>query len=189
MKTVTLKVDGLLGVMSGQGIEKQLRRAVGVSEAHVNAVNGSTTLRYDEKRTDAAQLARVIQACGHHCRGESVPEHLCADDMPAAHEHSDRHAEHTPAAKGDADDGMHRHGGDMQAMVRDMRNRFLVCLFFSVPIFMAAPMGLDIPTLKPPFGMDLNLFMFLLASAAILWPTWPFVTDAVNARYASQIGV
>ena len=35
--------------------------------------------------------------------------------------------------------------------------------------------------LKPPFGMDLNLFLFFLASAAILYPGWPFVVDAIRA--------
>jgi Cu2+-exporting ATPase len=75
------------------------------------------------------------------------------------------------------------HGGsmDMQAMVRDMRNRFLVSLVFSVPIFAYSPMGMSFISLKPPFGMELNLFLFFLASAAIVYPAWPFVVGAVRA--------
>src|SRR5262249_24931215 len=36
-------------------------------------------------------------------------------------------------------------------------------------------------SLKPPFGMELNLFLFFLASAAIIYPGWPFVVGAVRA--------
>jgi Cu2+-exporting ATPase len=75
----------------------------------------------------------------------------------------------------------HGAGMDMQAMVRDMRNRFLISLIFSVPIFLYSPMGMSFISLKPPFGMDLNLFLFFLASAAIIYPAWPFVVGAVRA--------
>src|SRR5260370_10947537 len=72
-------------------------------------------------------------------------------------------------------------GMDMHAMVRDMRNRFWISLVFSVPIFAYSPMGMDFVRLKPPFGLDLNVFLFLLASAAIIYPAWPFVVGAVRA--------
>ena len=77
----------------------------------------------------------------------------------------------------------------MQAMVRDMRNRFVVCLLFSIPIFLAAPMGMDIPTLPPPPGMSLNLFLFLLASGAVLWPAWPFFSDAWRAMRIRRVNM
>src|SRR5262245_62301125 len=75
----------------------------------------------------------------------------------------------------------HGAGMDMQAMVRDMRNRFWISLVFSVPIFAYSPMGMDFVRLKPPFGMDLNLLLFFLASAAIIYPVLPFVVGAVSA--------
>ncbi len=75
----------------------------------------------------------------------------------------------------------HAAGMDMQDMVRDMRNRFWISLVFSIPIFLYVPMGMDFVQLQPPFGMDLNLFLFFLASAAILYPAWPFVIAAVRA--------
>ncbi len=50
------------------------------------------------------------------------------------------------------------HGGtDMSAMVRDMRNRFWICLIFTVPIFIYAPMGGMFTPPKPPFGLELDL--------------------------------
>ena len=75
----------------------------------------------------------------------------------------------------------HGAGHDMQAMARDMRNRFFVALAFSIPIFLYSPMGSMWVQLKPPFGIDLNLFLFILASAAIIYPSWPFWVAAWRA--------
>ena len=61
----------------------------------------------------------------------------------------------------------HGAGMDMQAMVRDLRNRFWISLIFSVPILLYSPMGMNFISLKPPFGMELNLFLFFLASPSI----------------------
>ncbi len=75
------------------------------------------------------------------------------------------------------------HGGNMElpAMVRDMRNRFWICLLFSVPIFVYSPMGKLFVPPAPPFGLASNLWLFLLASAAILYPIWPFCVAAWRA--------
>jgi Cu2+-exporting ATPase len=62
-----------------------------------------------------------------------------------------------------------------------MRNRFWISLVFTVPIFLFSPMGVDFIRVKPPFGLDLNLVLFFLASAAILYPGWPFAVAAVRA--------
>ena len=75
------------------------------------------------------------------------------------------------------------HGGhmDMPAMVRDMRNRFWICLTFTVPVFVYSPMGHLFPAPAPPFGLALNRWLFFLASAAILYPSWPFFVAAWRA--------
>ena len=75
------------------------------------------------------------------------------------------------------------HGGgmDLPAMVRDMRNRFWICLLFSVPLFVYSPMGELFPAPAPPFGLALNRWLFFLASAAILYPSWPFFVAAWRA--------
>ena len=66
-------------------------------------------------------------------------------------------------------------------MARDMRNRFWICLIFTVPIFVYAPMADLFKPPAPPFGLKLNLWLFFLASAAILYPGWPFVVSAWRA--------
>ena len=75
------------------------------------------------------------------------------------------------------------HGGsmDLPAMVRDMRNRFWICLVFAVPIFIYSPMGKLFTPPDPPFGLALNQWLFGLASAAILYPSWPFFVAAWRA--------
>jgi Cu2+-exporting ATPase len=74
------------------------------------------------------------------------------------------------------------HGAkDLPAMVRDIRKRFWICLIFAVPIFFYAPMGGFFKPPTPPFGLELNLWLFFLASAAILYPSWPFFVSAWRA--------
>ena len=75
----------------------------------------------------------------------------------------------------------HGAGMDMQAMVRDMRNRFWIALAFTVPIFIYSPMGNMFSPPAPPFGLSLNVWLFFLASAAILYPVWPFLVAAMRA--------
>jgi Cu2+-exporting ATPase len=75
----------------------------------------------------------------------------------------------------------HGAGMDMQAMVRDMRSRFWISLAFAVPIFIYSPMGGMFTPPEPPFDLPLNVWLFLLASGAVLYPGWPFVVAAWRA--------
>jgi P-type Cu2+ transporter len=82
------------------------------------------------------------------------------------------------------------HGGkDLPAMVRDIRNRFWICLIFTVPIFVYAPMGGFFKPPTPPFGLQLNLWLFFFASAAILYPSWPFFVSAWRALKTGTLGM
>jgi Cu2+-exporting ATPase len=82
------------------------------------------------------------------------------------------------------------HGGtDLPAMVRDMRNRFWICLIFTVPIFVYAPMGGFFKPPTPPFELELNLWLFFFASAAIIYPSWPFFVSAWRALRKGTLGM
>lgn len=209
MRTINLHVGDLLSPLGALGVEKQLMRLDGVAAAAVNPVSGCATLTYDEQRITTEKIKRAIESCGHHCAGALVPQHLCdgpeqtgeesspqPDEHAARHKHDQHgmHREHDHAVVDEQEHGDgdarkkamshemgHAAGMDMQDMVRDMRNRFWISLVFSIPIFLYVPMGMDFVQLQPPFGMDLNLFLFFLASAAILYPAWPFVVAAVRA--------
>ena len=94
-----------------------------------------------------------------------------------------------PAMSADMAHEMGHSGKDLPAMVRDMRNRFWICFVFAVPIFVYAPMGGLFQPPAPPFGLELNLWLFLLASAAILYPSWPFFVSAWRALRKGSLGM
>jgi Cu2+-exporting ATPase len=96
-------------------------------------------------------------------------------------EHLGPHSAHSAQTDAMAQEMGHGAGEDMQSMARDMRNRFWIALAFSLPVFAYSPMGMDFIKLKPPFGLRLELFLFVFASAAILYPVWPFVVAAWRA--------
>ncbi|MEW6596982.1 MAG: heavy metal translocating P-type ATPase [Pseudomonadota bacterium] len=203
MRTTTVDIRDLVTPLDPLVAEKRLRALPGVRDAQANFVSGTATVAYDEAATDVASLQRAVRDCGFHCRGEVTPTHVCVlgeDAAPPGHPHGPErteaahhahkhggpihaadHAKSAAHASAEMEDMGHGAGMDMAAMARDMRNRFLAALAFTVPIFFLAPMGMDFLRVKPPFGWDLNLTLFVLASAAILWPGWPFFVAAVRA--------
>lgn len=210
MRTSVIEVSGMLSAMSGYGVEKRLARLAGVKKVEVNYVSGSATVVYDESLIALDAIKSEVHECGYHCSGELAPRHLCAPEAPpsraaatpatthaghaghvqpaptppisdAAPKKSTKHTEHTEHSDMAAHEMGHGAGMDMNEMARDMRNRFFICLAFSVPIFVYSPMGgLFIPP-APPFGIDLNLWLFSLASIAVIYPSWPFFVAAWRA--------
>ena len=80
-------------------------------------------------------------------------------------------------------------GMDLQAMVRDMRNRFWICMIFTIPIFVYAPMGGMFEPPLPPVGIKLNLWLLFFASAAILYPSWPFFVSGWRGVKKGTLGM
>ncbi|MCC7165590.1 MAG: copper-translocating P-type ATPase [Anaerolineae bacterium] len=105
--------------------------------------------------------------------------------MPTSPAKADEHKGHEMSGEmaGMAHEMGHGAGMSMDAMVRDMRNRFLVALVFAVPVFLYSPLftdffGINLPV---PFGMDINVFAFLLATPPILYSGWIFYAGAWRA--------
>jgi len=103
------------------------------------------------------------------------------DVEPAEEARATRHAEHAGAKDEMAHEMGHGAGMDMQSMVRDMRSRFWICLIFTIPIFIYSPMGGLFTPPAPPFGLSLELWLFFLASGAVIYPSWPFFVAAWRA--------
>jgi Cu2+-exporting ATPase len=202
MRTTTIEVGGLLSPLCAQGVAKQLCKVPGVKRADVNVVSGSATVEYDDSVINLERIKRCVRDCGYRCSGEMLPEHICAPGDPPAHAAvavaatPAAHAAHArPAAApaqaagehaGHALEAMahemgHGAGHDMAAMARDMRNRFGVAFGFSLLLLPYSPMGLDMEPLAPPFGLAMNRWLFILASGAVLWPSWPFFVAAWRA--------
>ncbi len=109
----------------------------------------------------------------------------------SGHEGHERHktASAPSAMSADMAHEMGHDGMDLPAMVRDMRNRFWICLIFTIPIFVYAPMGGMFEPPAPPFGLELNLWLFFFASAAVLYPSWPFFVSAWRALRKGVLGM
>ena len=108
---------------------------------------------------------------------------------PAGKDHEDHAASGAkPAMSADMAHEMGHTGEDLPAMVRDMRNRFWICLVFTVPIFFYSPMGLFTPP-APPFGLDLNVWLLIFATLAIVYPSWPFFVSAWRALRKGTLGM
>ncbi|WP_070335089.1 heavy metal translocating P-type ATPase [Pseudomonas aeruginosa] len=146
--------------------------AAGVSADPSHAVHGH--------HGAPARQAQEMGHEGHHAHAPATAARAkAAATTPAAHAAHQAHAG-DPAM----DDMMHDMGhgsGSMQDMARDMRNRFFVALVFAIPVFFYSPMGKMFGDFQTPFGLDDKLFLFFLASAAIIYPGWPFYVAAWRA--------
>jgi len=112
-----------------------------------------------------------------------APDHA-GHTMPAAAPvtQADAHAGHEMT--GDMASMAHEmgHGGsmNMDEMVRDMRNRFLVAFILAIPVFLYSPLftdyfGIQLPL---PFGLSNAVVSFLLATPAVLYGGWVFYIGA-----------
>jgi Cu2+-exporting ATPase len=123
----------------------------------------------------------------------AAPVEQAAEPAPVASAGTGHEGQAAPRASSAMSADMARemgHGGkDLPAMVRDMRNRFWICLIFTVPIFVYAPMGGFFKPPTPPFGLELNLWLLFFASAAVLYPSWPFFVSAWRALRKGTLGM
>jgi Cu2+-exporting ATPase len=123
-----------------------------------------------------------------------VPGHICDPlaEGAAAHEamahgsEAEHRAEHAHG---------HGHGGhagmSMEAMERDMRNRFLVALVFTIPIVLWSMVGTELlgTELATPFGIDREIWQLLLSLPVVLYASSIFFTGAVAALRALARGI
>jgi Cu2+-exporting ATPase len=183
-RTSTFEVGALLSPLSAHGIERHLAALPGVHHVSVNPAGASATVGFDAEQTSADRIRQAIEECGHHCSGELQPHHVCAPQVPAHKAHAEQ------PGHGDMMHAMgHEAGQSMDDMVCDMRNRFLVALLFAVPVFLYSPMGEMFGHFATPFGMERKLFLFLVASAAILYPGWPFYVAAWRAARTRAVNM
>jgi Cu2+-exporting ATPase len=79
------------------------------------------------------------------------------------------------------------HGGheamSMDAMVQDMRNRFLVAAVLSIPILLFSAIGRQVLhfTVPAPFGLRDDVFQLILSVPVIAYSSWIFFDGAVRA--------
>ena len=205
--TAVLEVAGVHWAASKNVAEAVLSRRPGVLDVEANPVAQTATVTYDPSRTSVAELAGWVRDCGYHCAGQSVPEHICdplAEPAAAAdkHDHLIRpptrrlqipHADHAAHAPATPQDGMghgaHHAGMSMDAMVRDMRNRFLVAALLSIPILLWSPIGREVIgfNVPAPFGLRDDVFSLILSLPVIFYSAWIFFDGAWRALRARTL--
>jgi Cu2+-exporting ATPase len=213
MKTSVIDVHDMLSVLSVGDVEKRIRDVPGVGSATVNHAAGNATVRYDETRLEIADIKSSVRRAGYesttpavHAARDGHDDHSASAAMPSpavavapaavpapAAPSVKGHEGHTapgahPAMSADMAHEMGHGGKDLPAMVRDMRNRFVICLIFTVPLFVYSPMGMFTAP-APPFGLDLNIWLFGFATLAIVYPSWPFVISAWRAIRKGTLGM
>jgi Cu2+-exporting ATPase len=136
---------------------------------------------------------------GHH-HGTTV----AAEAPPAGPDHHPRemvaaspggHIGHAAPAEGAlrSPHEMMGHGGhggmSMEAMVADMRNRFVVAALFSIPILLWSPIGREVLgfELAAPFGLRDDVWSLLLSLPVIFYSCWIFFDGAVRALRARTL--
>ncbi len=207
--TTVLHVGGLGWASEKAVVEQVLGRRPGVGLVEANPVSQTATVTFDTARTSVAELRRWVEECGYHCAGQSVPSHVCdpmaepdpvdghgavpAAPWPAGS--AVEHGGHEMAAGEDAASAqeMMGHGGaagmSMEAMVADMRNRFLVAAVLSVPILLWSPIGRTVLgfTAAAPFGLRDDVWLLLLSLPVIFYSAWIFFDGAVRALRARTL--
>jgi P-type Cu2+ transporter len=186
--TTTLHVGGLHYASEKAVVEGVLAGRPGVLSVEANPVAQTATVVYDPEATSVEQLRGWVRDCGYHCAGQSVPGHVCDPLVSPDHGPHD----HAAAERADEAHG-HGHGGhagmSMEAMARDMRNRFLVALAFTIPVVLWSNVGKNLlgSEIATPFGIDRDVWQLLLSLPIVFYASTIFFTGAVAALRARTL--
>ena len=199
MKEVVLEASGMLSGSSAPALEAFLRRQKGIHHAEANTFSQSVTVGFEERLISEERIQELIKLCGYHCRGEIVPSHLghehhdhAAQAAPAPAKPREEHAGHAMPAGKAAPSGEtaqmahemgHGMGQSMEAMVRDMQGRFWLTFILAIPVFLYSPLATDVfnINLPLPFGIRMEILLFILATPAVLWGGQMFFVGAYRA--------
>ncbi len=185
MTTTVLDVSGLQWASEQAIVARVVGHCTGVESIEVNPAGQTATVTFDPAEITLADLRRCIVECGYHCAGQSVPGHMC-DPMALPGEPVD------PARATRSAEELMGHGGHampMDAMVRDMRRRFLVAAIFSIPVLLWSPIGRDVLgfTVAAPFGLRDDVWSLLLSLPVILYADSIFFDGAYRALRARTL--
>jgi P-type Cu2+ transporter len=156
----------------------------GHDQAHIDDGSGD-----DHRHTDHGpgdDHSHADHGAGHdHVITDAPAESSTAIPAPRAD-----HAGHAPVTPQDAmGHGGHHASMSMDAMVRDMRNRFVVAALLSVPILLWSPIGREVIGFDAPapFGLRDDVFSLILSLPVIFYSAWIFFDGAWRALRARTL--
>jgi P-type Cu2+ transporter len=190
--TVVLETGCIYRASETAVVEAELGRCPGVGKVEANPVAQTATVTYDPALISLEELRACVLRCGFECTGQSVPRYLC-DPMAApatAGVAARAEQREVPPRTSEEVMGHPGHAGmSMEAMVADMRQRFLVAAIFSVPILLWSPIGRDVLgfTVAAPFGLRDDVWSLLLSLPVIMYASSIFFTGAWRALRARTL--
>jgi Cu2+-exporting ATPase len=191
-ETTVLHVGGLHYASEKSLIERVLSARPGVIDVDGNPVAQTATVTFDPTQTTVEELRGWIEDCGYHCAGQSVPGHVCDPMVEPGAPHEETAHDHAAMERAEDAHG-HGHGGhagmSMESMVRDMRNRFLVALLFTIPIVLWSDAGTNVlgTEIATPFGIERDVWELLLSLPVVLYASSIFFTGAWAALRARTL--
>lgn len=148
-------VTGMTCSACSAHVEKSVSRVAGVSEVHVNLLQNSMSVEYDESITNEGEIISAVQKGGY-------------DAFPAAGKKGTKGSDNTSRAKTDGE----------EATGQDMKVRLLISVIFLIPL-MYISMGHMAGLKLPPFlsGME-NAVSYGLTQLLLVLPVM-----YVNRKY------
>lgn len=144
-----LKISGMHCASCAAIIEHDLRKEPGVKTANVNFASEKLHIELDESKTNLVRVGEIIKKLGYQVFTE--------DEVMEGHDH-DPHAHHAMSKSEAAEN----------RIVKNQRNRFIISLIFSLPLFYLA-MGEMLRLPMPEFSLSLKMVIELtLATIVIL---------------------
>ena len=187
--TAVLHVGGLHYASEKAVVEGVLARRPGVLEVDANPVAQTATVTFDPTQTSVARLRGWVEECGYHCAGQSVPRNVC-DPLAEAGREEPRDPAATERAEHAHGHGQGGHAGvSMTAMAREMRNRFVVALVFTIPTVLWSMVGTELlgTELATPFDVDRDVWLLVLSAPIVLYASSIFFTGALRALRARTL--
>ena len=192
MKTIIFAITDLICCGDQQTLETKLKINPHITDASVNFVTQTATVTYHEGMISENEIKELISNCGFQCqdlpllsskKALKIAMHKAKTrDKEKPHDMTGMPARHAPAttsqmkAGAGGDHSKMRHEDHEKAMTdprmavfmeKDMRNRFLWSLLFSIPIFLYSPVFTDFLQISLPTPIPHNWLLFLLTTPVV----------------------
>lgn len=193
-------------------LENYLSKLHGVKEVNLDRSRGVVHLTLDSSETAVEAIEAALSGSGYKCACETCAPSKCQPGHPSvgtkdrvgpekveaegrfpahvnhvdgAHAMGPPRAEIAPAAMRHDE-----HAGHSPDMVRDLFRRFIVSIILSIPIVLFSATGTILGLSgMPPFGIPMEVFGFLLATAVVWWGGWPFISAAWRALRRDEVNM
>lgn len=142
MKTVSFSIADLICCGDEQILATKLKVNPHIVNAVVSLTNNLATVTYHEKYISEKQIKSLIADCGFHCA--KTPPLLSSKEALAIAEHKMEEMDHSDHEAMMTDPSM------AKTMEQEMKKRFFIALFLSLPIVLLSPLGVKL------FKLDFN---------------------------------